>query len=103
MSTPGRLLDLLQALGVTVAIEGDKLRITPASKLTPDMLEELKVNKPIIMQVLVASCHCDPLPRWNEPGGAAGCNPLKHTRCPVCGYVWQCKVCGGCRRCRTPG
>lgn len=64
-------------------------------------INELHEISPVV--VLAHACHCDPLPRWNEPMGAAGCNPDKHTRCSVCGYVWRCRQCGGCRRCRTPG
>ncbi len=90
------LIQELETLGVTLATEGADLVLHPASRVPPDMVGLLRTNKALVMQALVA-CHCNPVP------GPAGCNPDKHTRCGVCGYIWECKVCGGCRRCRTTG
>jgi hypothetical protein len=50
------------------------------------------------------ACTCDPLPSQREirARAQAGCGP-GYRCCETCGKTWQCKVCLGCRYCRTPG
>lgn len=46
------LLERLTALGVTVTANGDKLRLEPASRIPPAMMEELRANKPAVIAAL---------------------------------------------------
>ncbi len=95
------LLSDLDDLGVRLEVQGDRLRVdAPRGVLTPELRHHLATYKAAVMQALVA-CRCDPLPHWTDPMGAAGCNPNKWEPCAICGYVWRCKQCGGCRRCRV--
>ena len=105
------LLEELQSCGISVSLDQDELVLRPGSQVPPDLLAEIREHKAQILEFLsirsmhpATPCCCDPLPSQAEFGAMAqaGCGP-KYERCNVCGYMWQCKVCGGCRRCRTPG
>ena len=36
-----------------------------------------------------------------KPAGPAGVG-REYSPCPMCGYTWRCKDCGGCRQCGLP-
>ena len=49
------------------------------------------------------SCICNPLPsRDVGPLSSAGVGP-DIERCGTCGKTWRCRICDGCRYCRSPG
>lgn len=48
------LLERLQGLGVHVEATGDKLTLTPGSRVPPDMLAQVKESKPLILAYLKA-------------------------------------------------
>lgn len=50
--TPGTLLNELIRLGVRVEADGDRLRYSPRSRVTPELVELLKVHKPELLKTL---------------------------------------------------
>ncbi len=50
--TTSEILDRLTDLGVSVRIVGDKVRVTPVSKVPSDLMEEAKAHKAEIVQEL---------------------------------------------------
>jgi hypothetical protein len=50
--SPDALVDLLRARGVTLEIAGDRLKITPASAVTPDELAMLRARKAEVLRLL---------------------------------------------------
>lgn len=50
--TPRALLECVEALHVSISIEGDRLGLTPASSLPDELLVDLKENKAAIIQLL---------------------------------------------------
>ncbi|MBI4332917.1 MAG: hypothetical protein HY673_16740 [Chloroflexi bacterium] len=46
------ILERLTELGISVTPSGDKLVLTPASKLPPSLLEEIRANKPELLSYL---------------------------------------------------
>jgi len=61
------LLDRLAAAGVTVRPDGDRLRLAPPDRLTPDLLELVKRNKGALLAVLRAK---EPTKRFSAPDRA---------------------------------
>jgi len=106
------VLDELASLGITATASGEKLLLVPGSKVPQELLPEIKEHKNELLELVslpsesseAAPCSCSPLPTQAEYGhmAQAGCGPT-YERCRECGYTWQCKLCGGCRRCRFPG
>jgi hypothetical protein len=43
------ILDRLTELGVTTTVQGDRLRLTPASKIPPDLVEAIKAHKQLLV------------------------------------------------------
>jgi hypothetical protein len=50
--TATRLLTQLTELGINLTLEGETLKVSPKSKLTPDLVESLKANKQQMMILL---------------------------------------------------
>ena len=113
--TAGDVLDELAALGITATASGQKLLLTPGSKVPQELLAEVKTHKNELLDLVTqpsdpsavvssTACTCDPLPSVTLGGhlAHAGCGP-DYERCSNCGKIWQCKLCLGCRYCRTPG
>jgi hypothetical protein len=103
--SPADIVADLDSKGISLVVDGDKLRCKgKQSALTPDLLEELRQHKAGILALLTrTACTCDPLPSQtgSDAQAQAGCGP-QYERCHTCGYSRQCKLCGGCRRCRSP-
>ena len=110
--TAADVLDELASLGIRATASGQKLLLTPGSRVPQELLVEVREHKNELLELVtqppdsseVAPCSCDPLPSQDEHGdmAQAGCGP-DYDRCQACGYTWRCKLCGGCRRCRFPG
>ena len=49
------VLHRLETLGINLEVNGDKLRFRPASKVPPDLLEQMRQNKPDIIRSLETS------------------------------------------------
>jgi len=47
-----RIIEKLNAAGITVSVADGKLRLTPKEKLTPELVEEIKQNKAEIVGYL---------------------------------------------------
>lgn len=60
--TAARFLARLQAKGVSVRAEGDRLRLRPASALTADELEAARALKPALLRLLARA------PSPDDPG-----------------------------------
>lgn len=96
------LLCQARSAGLEVQAKDGKLVIR-GPRRAESIANELLARKIEIMPLLARSaCVCNPPPSQAEYGAMAqaGCGP-DHERCDACGYRWQCKLCGGCRRCRT--
>ena len=52
--TAAAILTRLRDLGVTAKPEGDMLRLRPGSRVPPELLAEVKVNKPALLALLAA-------------------------------------------------
>ena len=92
--TPGRTLNVVRSLGVTLKVLGDRLHVdAPKGVLTSELRQALVDNKSEIIQALSRRCNCDPM------AGPANVGP-KHKPCRTCGFTIWCPHCGGCRRCR---
>ena len=55
MSAAGELLQELRTRGASVRVDGDKLRIAPASAVDPELLERLRSAKPAMLALLRAA------------------------------------------------
>jgi hypothetical protein len=99
------ILSTLHRLGITAYTNGDKLVCEPGSKLPPDLIPEIRQHKAELMALICQpnACTCDPLPSIKDVGyvAHAGVGPA-YQSCKTCGYTWRCKLCLGCRYCRTP-
>ena len=124
--TPAEILAEFQKLGALLISDGDAIRCpAPRGAVSDHLLSALRDRKVEVLAVLAANkntvvtatsaeqapsrfnsgpCTCDPLPSINQYGNRAhaGCGP-EYIRCSRCGKTWHCKLCGGCRYCRTPG
>lgn len=69
------LLARLAAAGVTVAAEGDRLLIRPASRLTDDLRAELRAEKPAVLALLAAPADRMPEPPSSDPQPEALADP----------------------------
>lgn len=109
------ILTALHDAGATARVNGDKLLVEPGNRVPAELVPEIREHKLEIMELVnqppessavvpTTACSCDPLPSQTMDGdlAQAGCGPT-YERCAECGYRWQCKLCGGCRRCRFPG
>ena len=52
--TPHELYLKARRMGVDIDVAGDRLRVWPASKLTPELTEELKRLKPALLEWLAS-------------------------------------------------
>ena len=52
MTTAAQLLTELQALGVTLAADGDRLRFRPGTAVTPELLARLRTHKAELLAML---------------------------------------------------
>lgn len=121
MLTPVEIIESLNQIGCSLQIDGDRLLIEPGSLIPADLVPAIKDNKAGILALLrsevpgsvqVATsnpspfmdgpCTCDPLPSVKDIGFQAHAL-VGVTPCRTCTRAWQCRVCGGCRYCRTPG
>jgi hypothetical protein len=66
----------IRAAGAEIAINGDRLSVSHASRLPPGFLEEIRANKPALMTALQSP----PAPAEGTPGGTD--NPLPVTPAP---------------------
>ncbi len=88
--------------------EPGRVHVEAPERLPDDLLGQLRRCKAEIVELLITNpgtaCACDPLPSQAEYGSLAhaGCGPA-YSRCLRCEKVWQCKLCQGCRYCRTTG
>ena len=53
MSAPA-LLERLHSLGVSVRVDGDALRVKPASRVSPDLMEALRQHKAEVLRLLTS-------------------------------------------------
>ncbi|MBM4463424.1 MAG: hypothetical protein FJ012_08825 [Chloroflexi bacterium] len=63
--TVAAVLERLSELGVRLEVAGDKLRVTPASVVPPDLLADLRQYKPEIMAHLRRPKLFDAPPQWH--------------------------------------
>lgn len=69
------ILDTLRAAGLTVIADGDRLVVTPASAITPELRQIIRDNKPVILDALADDRrHC------------STCQNLSGTRCRATGF-----------------
>jgi hypothetical protein len=89
--TPAELVADLNSKGITVAVNGDKLRCKGReSDLTPELLETLRERKAELIALLTKMCFCEPpMPPADID------NPV----CQRCDIACWCATCGGCRWC----
>jgi hypothetical protein len=104
MKQAREIINTLSNLGVTICAQGENLAVVPKNKVPADLVEELRQHKSDILALLSSACTCNPLPSQAKFGALAqaGCGP-KYERCHTCRHTRQCKICGGCRQCRSPG
>ena len=80
----GDLLHQLQALGVVLIPEGDRLRIdAPAGVLTPDLRQALATQKSALLQLLSQ-------PAGTSVSGCARCQDIEARAREVLGVVRPC-------------
>jgi len=65
--TSTEILDQLQELGVTVRVNGPKVRLEPGSLVPPDLLAEIKEHKAEIIQELLPTYGDGEPPPQNRP------------------------------------
>lgn len=63
MSKANDLLDRCRQCGLTLAIEGDRIAIRPANRVRPELLEEIRQAKPLLMKHL---SHLPDIPIFSE-------------------------------------
>lgn len=68
MTTAAELRNELQALGVTLAVDGDRLRFSPRSAVTGELLERLRTCKAELLAMMLQ-------PQDGGPSDAAGGDP----------------------------
>lgn len=71
--TPAELLATVKALGVGVTLDQQDLVLRPKSKLTPDLVDQLREHKGELVEMLKAG-HGTPL-RDTMPGGVSESQP----------------------------
>ena len=106
------LVERARDLGATFTVpEPGRVHVSAPEPLPDELMSALRELKLQVLELLtqgsdysIAVCSCNPLPSVKLDGhlAHAGCGP-GYERCDACGYTWRCKLCGGCRRCRTPG
>jgi hypothetical protein len=89
--TPAELVVDLNSRGITVAVNGDKLKCKgKESALIPELLETLRERKAELIALLKGMCFCEP------PMPPAD---IDSPACRSCGIACWCAICGGCRWC----
>ena len=83
------ILERLHDLGVTVAIEGDRLAVQPKERLTPELRQAIREHKPDLMRLLDADREGPPYP-----------DGLGRVKCFYCG---NCEITGTKAICRVSG
>lgn len=98
--TATALLEQVRLLGVEVFAVGDRLRLQPRSRLSPELIETLRTHKPELLAELRAE-------RWRDGEGVGPWQPAGRTtrHCPNCdGGLQPGEVDGDlCFTCRWPG
>ena len=91
-----QILDRLHDLGVTVHLNGAKVRMEPGSKVPAELLAEVRQHKTEVLALLqqgrdfaATACICP------EPIGGTGPD-----RCGVCEMPLLCPRCERCRGCK---
>ena len=64
--TPATILRDLQALGITLRAQGDKLRFHPRDAMTPELLAGIRDHKQDLLRLLTEPT---PAPGCGSPGG----------------------------------
>src|SRR5208283_385818 len=86
------ILERLHNLGVTVAIEGDRLAVQPKERLTPELRQAIREHKPDLMRFLDADREGPPYP---DGLGRVKCFYCRH--CEITGTNAKCRVSGESR------
>ena len=86
-----RLMDQLKELGIQIQRRGDRLRLSPAAALSPELLEQLKSHKRELLELMrnqssqrtvTARCaRCD----WHDWVDEPPTNGRIRTTCKRCG------------------
>ena len=100
-----QLLERAWTLGATITVpEPGRVHLEAPSPLPDELMAQLRKHKDQVIRLLSDACTCEPLPSRADIGhfAHAGVGP-DYERCATCGKTWQCKICSGCRYCRTPG
>jgi hypothetical protein len=81
VSMSAALLTQVRSLGVTITAQGENLLIRPASRLSPELLAQLRIAKPEILAHLRAETATQPAA--DQPPIPAAAAPQPHYRAPV--------------------
>ncbi len=94
------LLEQVRSQGVEVYSLGDRFRLRPAYRLTPELIETLRAHKAEVLEALRAEQQAglERVEPWQPPGGTTD-------RCPSCGGGLQPNDADGapCFTCQWPG
>ena len=96
--TATALLEQVHALGVDVCVVGDRLRLRPASRLSPELIATLRAHKAELLAALRPERQHEDnrVGAWQPPGAIT-------RRCPSCGSGLQPDDADGamCSTCRS--
>lgn len=85
-----QVLARCSALGVQVEVAGDRLRLSPPSQVSPDLLEEVKAHKRELITYLSSGCR-NPLTPHSAHEHPWECNPYSCDCYRLFGKVWWCQ------------
>lgn len=83
MTAAADLLTELQARGVALVADGDRLRFHPRHKVTGNLLDRLREHKPELLGILARREAAPPTPQ-DAHGGAGPAPPHAPIRRPIC-------------------
>ena len=67
------LLEQVRTLGVVAWVEGDRLVLRPASRLSPELIETLRAHKPEVLEALRSERDATGVGPWQPPGSDRHC------------------------------
>ena len=100
--TAADLLTVLEAGGVRLEAEGDRLRYSPRSLVTPDLVDELEAHKGEILAMLTGPDNSD---ETDDPWGDSWADAFDPVPCSNCGGLviwWNVLGVARCMDCDPP-